>query len=1007
MRLLRFLLLGLVLIAAVCGLAARYAITNQTKLVQLALSEISEGTGFNVLVGSTKVSFRRHLVVVLQHPIILAGQRELMRLDAIRVIITYHSLLHSNGLPLYTIVLDHPDVHIPSAAIQAAAGGIPRIDAQAIATLKRGLDVLQGISSRVEVSDATVTNESGILLVDNVNATARQKHRRPGRWPWLLSFDAVWRQAPFGGARLAGNLWLGGLSDTSAATEALAAGRVWFSGLDLKNLETTDWSLEGHAQGSLRFALNSLGDLNGNAGIETHQTVIRGKALTRPTALGDLQLYTNYRASTAEVRLTGLSLQHTGERLLDGTAIIARPYDSIRTFTMSVGGIKLSLAGVAAWLHSVRGIPAAAIALLDRVDAGELSISQASLDTGLPLRDWTAATVRDSLGVEAAVSGGGFVPPEELKIPSISRVEAGISYAGAVIRLTQGSAKIGNSTVDAASLHADLRKAPDHLPYAAKFAGDLDVSELYPAAAAILRRVQPRALAKIEGVSGHVPVDLNFVGDLRALALTNPERYRARFDLKNLQASIKGAPSAIALQSGTATLQPQGLQIDQVVAIFVGQQGGKVVLNGRLDTRPVFPTPRQFSVELRSIPSDQWLPLLFDPDDLSAKGPIAGHLQIDADLANVNKPIITGKLSLGPGEVQLGFLRSPIMTDSATLLLDGKGMEVSMPSSRIEGSPIQLKFTVPELARPTLRIDAAAENLDFEVMSFIRLPWSRATPPHFFPVPVTGHITSRVGNFDKLVMSDVASNFSHDSTDWHVSNFTARAFGGRIDLDIVGRARDDWIHVKGTMAGMSAQPLTQMMEPGGQPALNGGQLYARADLWANTDVNFFDTLAGTATLEVRDGTLNRFVLLTRILSFIDLRSWITAQSPNPLVAGLPFKSLIGDFKGKDGDFYTDNLKLDGPVMSVTARGDVKLGSGTLNLRIGLIPFTTVNWIVSKIPLMGENIANGSSGLLAAYFQVRGPVGNPTVIPKPITSVANFVIKTLSLPINIIKPNTIR
>jgi hypothetical protein len=94
-------------------------------------------------------------------------------------------------------------------------------------------------------------------------------------------------------------------------------------------------------------------------------------------------------------------------------------------------------------------------------------------------------------------------------------------------------------------------------------------------------------------------------------------------------------------------------------------------------------------------------------------------------------------------------------------------------------------------------------------------------------------------------------------------------------------------------------------------------------------------------------------------------------------------------------------------MDIIARGNVTFGtSTTMDMRIGLIPFNTVNWIVSKIPLMGGNLASGSSGLVAAYFQVKGPVSNPSVSPKPITSVTEFVIKTLSLPINIIAPNTI-
>jgi len=46
-------------------------------------------------------------------------------------------------------------------------------------------------------------------------------------------------------------------------------------------------------------------------------------------------------------------------------------------------------------------------------------------------------------------------------------------------------------------------------------------------------------------------------------------------------------------------------------------------------------------------------------------------------------------------------------------------------------------------------------------------------------------------------------------------------------------------------------------------------------------------------------------------------------------------------------------------------------------------------------------------LVAAYFHVKGPVSDPSILPKPITSVANFVKKTLGMPINIIRPNTIK
>ena len=1001
-RLFRFLMLGLALAGIACAVAVGYAFRNRDQLARLVLSRINESTGFDIMVTGTRVSFRRHLVIVLEHPRISMGHRELARLETIRAIITYHSLVHTNGLPLYSLILDRPEVHIPATTAETSAAGVPRLDAQAIATLKWGLDVLTGVTSRVEVNGATLTTEDNVRLVDHLDATAYRQHRRPGRWPWLLSFDVGWHHAPLAGAVLAGNVWLGGQASKNA--DVLSAGRLWFWGLDLKAFNIRGVEANGWSQGSMHFALNSQGDVSGDADIEIRKLELQGKAFTNPITLGDYSLHTDYRAAPEAAYLSGFSIQQAGRRLFDGAATVAHPYDPARTLRLRATGFRLSLPQVARWLRSVHGVPAAAIALANRFDAGELTVAQALLDSSQPLRDWNPATIRDSLKVEATLNAGRFIPPPELKLPPIDRAEAAFSYSDATLELRQASAEIGKTFVAQASIHARLRDAPQHVQYTTRLNGELDLDELFPLIAPMVQRAEPELLAKIKNVSGDVPIELSAAGDLEGLAWHAPPRYRVRLNLGGVQASVSGAPSSVAIKSGTATLQPEALQIDKVVATFAGPLGGDFVLNGRLETSPEFPTPRQFSVELHAIPAAHWLPLFLDPDQLSAKGPIGGQIQINTDAADGGKPVITGKLTLAPGEVQLGFLRSPIVTQSALLTLDGKGMDVSLPSSRIEGEPLQIRFTVPELAQPALRIDVVASKLDFEVMRFIRLPWSRATPPHFFPIPVTGHITARAANFDKLVMSNVASDFSHDSNEWNVSDFTARAFGGRIDMNIAGRARDDWIHMKGTIAGMNAHQLTALIEPGEPPL--AGELYARADLWADSNVDFFDTLAGTATIEVRDGTLNRFILLTRILSLIDLKSWITAQLPNPLIVGVPFKSLTGDFKGKQGNFYTDNLKLEGPVMSATARGDLKLGSGTLNMRIGLVPFTTVNWIVSKIPIMGENLANGSSGLLAAYFQVRGPVRNPTVIPKPITSVANFVIETLSLPINIIAPNTV-
>ncbi len=185
----------------------------------------------------------------------------------------------------------------------------------------------------------------------------------------------------------------------------------------------------------------------------------------------------------------------------------------------------------------------------------------------------------------------------------------------------------------------------------------------------------------------------------------------------------------------------------------------------------------------------------------------------------------------------------------------------------------------------------------------------------------------------------------------------------------------------------------------GQPPLSG-RLDARGDLWANSNTNFFSTMAGTISIEVSDGVLHKFALLSRILGFVDLKTWLSARVPDPRVTGVPFQTLTADFKGRDGDFYSNDLLLRGPVMNISALGHMRLGDGNVDMQVGMVPFKTVNWLVAKVPLIGGGLS--ADHFVAAYFHVTGPLSNPRVVPKPITSMAYFLTNVIKLPINIIK-----
>jgi hypothetical protein len=489
--------------------------------------------------------------------------------------------------------------------------------------------------------------------------------------------------------------------------------------------------------------------------------------------------------------------------------------------------------------------------------------------------------------------------------------------------------------------------------------------------------------------------------------MERPREYLATVSLDRVTASTVEPTADIAIREGGVKLQPGTIELDRVRVLPAGTSGGEITLNGVIEPHADIPVMHDFTAELHKIAVERWLPLVIKPDALAADGAVGGMVSANTDPKRPGAPVITGKLTLSDGHLALGFLRSPIATRSATLTFDGQGLVLDLPGSELEKFPLDFRLAVPDLTHPSVRIDATAAKLDFEAMNFIRLPWSPHRPPHFFGVPVSGHIAAHQANFDKLPLSEVGTDFARDATDWHVTNFVADVFKGRVNLAIAGHTgADNWIHIVGMINEMESGLIFLMLDPAKRPTMIG-KLRADGDLWANTDVDFFDTLAGTIALQVSDGSLDRFTLLSRLLALVDLKSWLTAQIPDPRVSGLPFKKVSGDFKGVKGDFYTENLRLDGPVMDLAASGDVQFGSGQVEMEIGVFPFTTANWIIHQIPIVGDNLAEGSSGLVAAYFHVSGPFKNPAIVPKPITSVTEFVKKMLGLPINIIAPNTIK
>lgn len=1001
MRILRLAAIVFLSIVVVLAAGAVGVYLNRARLVDAMLAAVKNRTGIQIAAGASHIHLRNHLVIELDDPHAVSGSHELVKLSRVEATISYHALLFSHGLPLYGLTLENPDITVPMSSSELAQVPLPRPGAEAVQGLLIPLHDLGNVAWRVEISNATVRDASGIAVVDRVGMTAYRKH-----WDsavWHVAFDARLVREPLAGLRIAGHL-RGGIGRETAPHQ-VASGTLMYWDARLGPLTAAGaLHAEGESAGKLDFSLGDDGTATGSGNLSFKGLTLTGKDLTGPDPLGGYSVSISFSASAESSILQRVAVNHAGKELLSGDAEVTDPFGKDPKVRIHVGGIAVDAVAVRAQLKRIREVPRSVSAALDQLSAANLSLASADFTTSVAkFRSSPLDSIREGLQFSAVLSRAAFPLPADLRLPPVSNLVVALNYSGGVLNASQGSATLGRSQLSEIAVRLGLAGGLSRIPYRLAFKADADVAELYAAEMRAMEALKFEARKRLASVGGRIGIAFNAEGALLPDRPAPPDKYLVRLEANRLMVTVKGTPAPVEFRRGVITIEPGVLTLDHVA---VATTGGDGTVNGVLGFDRNGASVRRATIDVHQMEAGLWLALVVDPTDLQITGPIGGKLELHDDPARRGDLIANGRFVLNKGEVKFGFMRSPMLVQGTTITFTRRTMQVAMPASTLEGQPLAFSMSIADLEHPVLHIEASAQELDFEVLKFIRMPWSPSTPPTHFPLPVRGRVQVAKGHLGVFPMTNIGTDFSYDHGDWRVWNFTANSFHGVIDLDLSGRQKDDWIRIKGKVVDIDSAPLF-MLSGKRKESPVVGKMSVAVDLWADTNSDFFQTLAGKIALTMRNGTINHFTLISRMLAMIDLKSWLTANIPNPTVSGLPFDNIFVDLKGSRGVFWTDQFVIQGPVMTITANGSLNLAQNTMDMSFALYPFNTVNWLVSKIPVIGTNVAGGTNQVIAAYMHVYGPTDNPSIVPMPIHSVTELVKKTLAIPINIIRPNTIK
>lgn len=235
---------------------------------------------------------------------------------------------------------------------------------------------------------------------------------------------------------------------------------------------------------------------------------------------------------------------------------------------------------------------------------------------------------------------------------------------------------------------------------------------------------------------------------------------------------------------------------------------------------------------------------------------------------------------------------------------------------------------------------------------------------------------------DEERIENISSVMSHNGRVWESVVTYGEASGSPIMLRVTPKVSDDG-------RGVIERELAFTSEDAGSTLraleiyknMKGGSLKLRADISKD----------GTeGKLVIRDCLLMDAPVLTKmftVASFTGLANLITGEGIGFDKIDIRFNKIRNKIDIEDATAWGSNIGI------AVERGYVDLENDSMEFEGVLVPAYTLNKFLNMIPLIGKLITGGKgSGILAANYRVRGPIGDPEISVNPLSVLTPGILR---------------
>jgi Predicted membrane protein len=394
----------------------------------------------------------------------------------------------------------------------------------------------------------------------------------------------------------------------------------------------------------------------------------------------------------------------------------------------------------------------------------------------------------------------------------------------------------------------------------------------------------------------------------------------------------------------------------------------------------------------------------------SIKGDFRAHIQLDRPGQSSAQGYLEGAhlfLPLGGNE--------PLQISQANLRAENKTLKVESATVSFGDSDFILKGNVKALERGfRIDMDASADVINMDAIS--KALAGKKNPAQPLPTKLSGksskknpalqgivRLKAKSVTWGKYTANPVSANIMLDREGGRVVVIDATHCG--ISLPGNLRFADGYIQLdfKPKATGEQLEPALNCLW--GKDLRISGIVDLKAEVNARgKSEELVRALTGKVDFRAKAGCIYRFPLLAKILSFLNVTELLRGKVPDLNAEGFNYNSIIIKGDLRNGIFVLQEAIIDGTTMQLVGQGEIDISNNKINLTVLVAPFKTVDYLVSKIPLVGY-VLKGT--LISIPLRITGKLDDPNIIILSPTAIGKGMLgimtRTLLLPVKIIEP----